>query len=344
VSVKTSFIKTKKAAADWYYNLNWRIPYIFNAVIKVPINVYLLIFKLQLLKFRLRNTDLIAISLVERIGDIVACEPISRYVKSVFPNCYLIWIVKKPYRELIYFNPHIDLVICLDFFSEWISLKKFDFFDQVYDLHLDGKTCEFSKVLYNPSASKLNLDNYFEGRSLLGAFSLAANLPEIEDQPRFYFSSDASFDISTELPFVTIHCTSSDNEKDWSNEKWNELVTKLTLKKILVFEIGVHRVVNVDNRYYKSYCSKLTLQQTAFLISKSAIFLGIDSGPAHIANAVGTYGIILLGKYRHFTYYNPYTGDYRNNKNATILHSDSTANISVEAVYTSIINKFRIDE
>jgi heptosyltransferase III len=61
------------------------------------------------------------------------------------------------------------------------------------------------------------------------------------------------------------------------------------------------------------------------VIRRAAVFVGVDSGPAHLANAVGTYGIILLGHYRAYTRYMPYSGAYGDGRNARVLHNDGPA-------------------
>ena len=51
---------------------------------------------------------------------------------------------------------------------------------------------------------------------------------------------------------------------------------------------------------YLNLSNKLSILSTAEVIKRSSIFIGLDSGPSHIANAVGTKGIILMGDYYHF--------------------------------------------
>ena len=50
--------------------------------------------------------------------------------------------------------------------------------------------------------------------------------------------------------------------------------------------------------------------ESAEIIRRAALFIGIDSGPAHLADAVKTPGVILLGRYLTWDYYMPYTGFY----------------------------------
>jgi len=45
------------------------------------------------------------------MGDFVASEPISRYVRKEWPHARIIWMVKKYYRELVETNPEVDDVI-----------------------------------------------------------------------------------------------------------------------------------------------------------------------------------------------------------------------------------------
>ena len=56
-----------------------------------------------------------------------------------------------------------------------------------------------------------------------------------------------------------------------------------------------------------------------------------------LANAVGPFGIILLGHYRAFERYMPYSGDYANGAKAELIYEDGpAANITVERVYQAL--------
>jgi heptosyltransferase-3 len=51
-------------------------------------------------------------------------------------------------------------------------------------------------------------------------------------------------------------------------------------------------------------------------------FIGIDSGPGHLANAVGARGVILLYDYKGFGDYMPYSGRYQNGDDAEIVRTN----------------------
>lgn len=43
----------------------------------------------------------IGIGLIGHLGDIVACEPVARHLKRLFPDGDIIWVVKERYKELV---------------------------------------------------------------------------------------------------------------------------------------------------------------------------------------------------------------------------------------------------
>ena len=62
-----------------------------------------------------KNTDeVIVISLTEHIGDIIASEPISRYLKNNFTD-KIVWVVNQKYSNFVRYNPTIDHLIFVDY-------------------------------------------------------------------------------------------------------------------------------------------------------------------------------------------------------------------------------------
>ena len=46
------------------------------------------------------------------------------------------------------------------------------------------------------------------------------------------------------------------------------------------------------------------------MIRRARFFVGVDSGPAHLANALRVPGVVLLGRFYNFRQYMPFTGFY----------------------------------
>jgi heptosyltransferase-3 len=80
-------------------------------------------------------------------------------------------------------------------------------------------------------------------------------------------------------------------------------------------------------------CGKLSPIETAEVIARAEAFVGVESGPAHLANAVRTPSVILMGRYKSFGHYMPYTGFLRENECSMLLRSPTLpCDLTVEAV------------
>jgi len=269
----------------------------------------------------------IAILLAEHFGDIVACEPLSRELKRIYPNSKVYWIVKKLYRELLDFNPHIDIIIEEYSVLYSILLIKKNPFDNFYNCHLSGlrRYNYLRKTLQNPLAISLNIltDNYFNYGNILEVFAKIAGLPVINGAPKIYIPKSVEKRIeSYNLPnkIIVLHCHSNYAPKDWQVYFWEKLIFDLLNSfDYSIIEVGIESTLEVHHSGYYNFCGKLSLLETAEIIKKAEFFIGIDSGPAHLANAVDTFGFLLFGKLGNFEKYTPYSGGYESNTNAKFI-------------------------
>lgn len=298
-----------------------------------------------ILRVQLKYRDKITfIDLQEHIGDIVACEPISRYIKQKFSNHKIIWIVKYPYSELVKYNPSIDYILEITSLFEWIVLKKSILHKNIIELHLDGKIDPIFKIkLSNPNKYNIGLTNYYNYGSLLESFSLAAELPKLSNAPLFHLSHPTK--LFPAKKGIVIHCASNEIERNWDKGKWNLLANFILARGWSVTEIGLQNQIEITNNpLYLNYCGKKSLQEIAILIKNNFLFVGVDSGFAHIANALRVEGVILLGNYRDFKSYMPYTGFYtkEGGNGATIIHYEGKVKeIPVDLVMKNIV--YRIE-
>ena len=166
--------------------------------------------------------------------------------------------------------------------------------------------------------------NYFDKGSLLTTFQLAANLPLLDDTPRVYISANDRTRVDAlQLPpkAIVVHCSSNYSVKDWSVTNWERLIMWLIVEKgYSVVEIGLKSSNKITNSNYFDCCGKLSILETAEVIARADYFVGIDSGPAHLANAVQTFGFLLFGKLNNFDGYMPYSGSYQNQNNALMVN------------------------
>jgi ADP-heptose:LPS heptosyltransferase len=85
----------------------------------------------------------------------------------------------------------------------------------------------------------------------------------------------------------------------WPEERWVSLASALSLPKVIV---GGHARDEVEHaaRIAKttgavSFAGQLPLDRTAALLARAALVVALDSGPAHVARAVGAPTVVLFG-------------------------------------------------
>ncbi len=289
----------------------------------------------------------IGIGLVEHFGDIVACEPVSRYLRKQHPDASIAWVVREQYKELLEHNPAIDEVIIVSCLTDWIKVIRHKTFNKVVDLHVNKRVCPECNIVLVKSEGNVavDVDNYYSYGSLLGAFCRGAGIYPIDDSPRVYIPRAIERKVALlRLPerYVVFHCVSNEQARNWLPEKWMELARFVSGE--LGYEvIEVGHITTVEGPAVKSLCGRLSLLETAEVIKGATLFVGIDSGPAHMANAVGVAGVILLGRYRKFKKYMPFTGRYAKGDGATVIHNlrGPASELAVDVVKAAVLQQLR---
>lgn len=296
------------------------------------------------------GTPLVVVGLVEHLGDVVAAEPLVRWLRETNPDTHLAWAIRPAYRALVNALPYIDETIPVGCLTEWFGLRDRGTFGNPYrdppadagdrrfvDLHVAGRLCPTCGLRQrHPLATGVDATNYYRHGNLLAVFAAAAGLGDafaaavaggFDDAPRVAPSAHdvAAVDVLG-LPgrFVAVHGRSNQDVRDWRDERWRDLAARLRAVGLPVVEVGVDPVLP-DAPGVTNLCGRVSVLQTAEVIFRAAAFVGVDSGPAHLANAVGTPGVILLGRYRSYERYMPYSGRYADGSNADVIQWDGPA-------------------
>lgn len=289
---------------------------------------------------------LVAIALIEHMGDIVAAEPIARYVRAMHPRAYVVWIVRPSYAEIPRSYPEIDQAICIGCLTVWMLLRKSRVFPDVFDLHISGRTCSVCEfpLLKVEGDPRISLENYFDYGNLLTVQCAVSGLPRIDDGPKIQVPKSTRQSCSAlELPsrYIVLHCQSNEAVRDWDASKWTELCANVVREcKIDIVEVGLRPLLaDVRLNRYRSLCGGLSILETAHVIKGAKLFIGVDSGPAHLANAVGTPGVVLLGSYRKFSTYMPFGGYYATGGADLLRAEGPVRNLPVEIVRSSVVRR-----
>jgi len=308
----------------WSTRKDWRVcPHLLVILAGFAVNLA----RMRCLPLPRRRT--VAIALVEHLGDIIAAEPVARFARQQYPDGHILWIARRPYTQIAARFASVDAVLPVTCLTEWLLLRAVGVGAPTWDLHLKGRYCPRCQIpaLKSGPAATLDPANYYDFGNLLAVQCLSAGLPALTEGPRLPVAQDASAAIKQlDLParYIVIHCASNEPNRDWPSQRWVQLLEAILRETgVAVIEIGLRPIVVTRNENrLRSLCGQLSIQQTAELIRGAALFIGIDSGPAHLANAVGAPGVILLGRYRGFVGHMPFSGPYATGENADIVRAD----------------------
>lgn len=279
---------------------------------------------------------------LESLGDIIACEPVIEAVKKQYPGRPVYWVVYAPYADVLQGHPGLAGIVPVYSVAQWQQMKKkAPATIKVIDLHFYNREYLFAggKVFPNSNTRQISYGNYYdEGQSLLDIFSKVAGLPSNNAAPHFYIAPFAKKPANLPARYIAVHTLSSTTQKDWSLEKWQELVRILKKHQLGVVEIG-HGALLAQEEGCVNCTSLPSIHDTAAVLAGALAFVGVDSSMAHLANALGVPGVVLLGKYGNFPHYMPYSGDYQNGSNAVILracHQAPAREIPVQDVWRAL--------
>jgi ADP-heptose:LPS heptosyltransferase len=262
---------------------------------------------------------------LRRIGDIILTTPAVRALRTALPLAELVYVVEEPYRKLVEGNPDIDRVVAVpkgpsrrEFITLVRAIRK-EGYDAVVDFHggprasllallsgakvKAGYAIKYRGFFYDvrvPRAPKQGRIHSVENHvNLVRALGIEAGEISGLVLPR---GQVPAFDIRNaecEKPgpdsLILLHIGAGNPFRYWGTDNLVRLVR-------LLEEIPGARVALIGGTEDKaaeteilekapgtlSYVGRFDLGGTAELIRRAALFIGPDSGPMHIAAAVGT--------------------------------------------------------
>jgi len=142
--------------------------------------------------------------------------------------------------------------------------------------------------------------------------------------------------------YIVVHPITPLSEKNWPLENWIRLIEKIIAKKkkkiVLIGTVKEREIIQkqIVERLNKNVqkevinvSGKLNIVQTIFLISKSKLIIGGDSGPVHLAEMTSTSILALFGPTNVERWGPPINqGDF--------IKKERIEDISIEEVYNKI--------
>lgn len=265
------------------------------------------------------------------LGDVLMATPVVRSLRRHFPQARLVFLAEPPYTELLKWNPHVDEVISFDrertggvagnwrFFSGLRARR----FDLVMDLWCTSRTVGWVwatgarvRVGFNHRMRRWAYNvRVHSHATYAGDINLdcvrALGLEETDAKPELFL-------VSEELTFASEFLKKNGDDgktrwvmvapgAGWPSKRWPasffaSLVDQLGKQgdvRVAVLcgpqdEEVVHQMVN--QLHSKPVIVRdTTLRQSASLVQRMRCYIGNDSGPMHLAVALGVPTITMLG-------------------------------------------------
>ena len=291
----------------------------------------------------------ILVILPEHLGDLIAVEPWIQALRHEQPSARIHWLVQAPYREWVNAHPEVDVVWTeRNVLMGWL-FTRINPFQQTYNLHIPRwrEDSYFRIYQTNKGAKRAGIhgENYLENRNLLAVFAaLAGSAYPRADQPNVYLrvAEVQPFPDQAEMRqgYAVLHRHSLHPQKNWTSEKWLKTIDFIIEKlNIDVVDVGLTDPLPLRRPRFHSLVGGTDLRQLTAIVQSAQLFVGVDSGPAHLANALKIPGVILFGSFNNFKNYQVYSGWFLQEENARIVRSPKgrVANIPVESVHAALL-------
>ena len=272
----------------------------------------------------------------DRIGDVVLSTPVFQEIKKKYPEIYLAVLVSKEAEAVVTGNPWIDQVMVYDKTGRekgWRSNIRFIFklrrqkFDAV--IHLNPTRRIHLLTWFSGIGVRIGYD-------LKNRFALTHFLPETKQYGDRH-EADCNFDLLTwiQVPrpsefhlyfplkeqdearlrqifpersrsYFVFHPSASCQSKIWPPERFAELADELARKNgmlpVIIGEgMGQTHARQMETAMKEpavNLAGRLTLGMLAWLLKNAKLVISNDSGPVHVASAVGTPVISIFGRNR----------------------------------------------
>ncbi len=265
------------------------------------------------------------------IGDVVLSTPLLPLLRRRFPEASLTFLVNPGTEGVLFGNPHLEEISVIPR-DGWASQLRFLHklrragFEAVVDL-TDGDRSAFlthwtgarvrlgfnrenrwrgklySQVLPSAYGSMHMVDYHAQALTVLGC-SGPVGKPELYLRPDDHDQGDhmvASLKIG-QSPLVLLHPLARYVNKAWPLERFAALADWLADQGAVVALIGRQqdvligqKILNLSKSNPKNLMGQTRLRQLAAVMKRSALFVGNDGGPMHMAAAVGCPVLGLFG-------------------------------------------------
>lgn len=253
------------------------------------------------------NFSNIHIPIFETLGDVLMITPIVRAIRQKYQQAHIFIYTKKEYISVWDNNPNINKVVECNNYSEfWGKLIRQD---NIPDIICPIAMRDHYDTLWHhlPEMQNSHMIDMYASRL---PKELEIEVPIKDKHIDFFGINDdvmmkmaAKYGIINHAaPSIILHTTSRVGSKDWPIEHWQKLIRLIDESKLF----GTYNYIQIgspndkpiiDNKlgFNHVYKDNLSLAETADMIRMGWFYVGVDSGPAYLAEAMNKRAYLIMG-------------------------------------------------
>lgn len=270
------------------------------------------------------------------LGDLVQLEPMLRAIRFFYQESNIEFITSGIGKGLYEDTPYIDKYIVHSKIQTTIKEIDNKKYDLVFNLHCNSLShillffIKYTTLINFSHSLKQKLLQVKASRKTIEEVMLCSGVAQNKVEEYFlqkeskmtiFPFSDTKSRFSSNKKIVAISTGSSEKwiSKQWGVKKYIKLIQLLIKENIDVILVGTHleledaeNILNVVSGV-TNFVDKTNLTELKNLLGNVDLYIGNDSGPTHIAAAVGTNTVTIFGStdIKHCPKYGSYQGVHK---------------------------------
>jgi len=276
------------------------------------------------------NYRRILVTRTDRLGDVLLSTPVIKNLRDNFPAAYITMMIRSSLEDILKGNPYLDEVILFDkrgkhrgivgtfCFANELKKKNFDlalilhprirvhiilFLARIkerigYNIKLgflNTRILKHTKHLGQKQESEYTLD--FLRELGIDKFDKKMYIPiykESEDWVQYFLNENKLFNNK----IVLIHAQASCPSRLWPYDYYNQLAGDIIdIYKAKIIYVGITKQEEIkEDKNIINITGSTSISQLASLIKHSNLLISNDSGPVHMAVALGIPVISIFGR------------------------------------------------
>ena len=233
------------------------------------------------------------------LGDVVCTLPLCGEIRKRHPHRLLIFITAADYKKMVLLSRAADCV----YGAFWLY--------GLWNLPAPHRFGLVEKVYY-PQTTDERFPNIGAQSHLVDGLAASCNLtiPDSDRQPRLFPSPELikktqadyglTGDVAKARLIIGINCGRTWPVRMWDADKWQMLVDRIHAEyDAVILQFGLTHADGTDEydnlTGVQSVVNRVKSDQLVALVAGCHLLVSIDSGPVHLAGAVGTPVVGLFG-------------------------------------------------